>query len=55
VGTVEDVAGLLMFLVSDASETLTGSVLDREIILSRSHEEREATSLSSDRGEEQTR
>jgi len=27
---------LLMFLISDASATLTGSVLDREIILSRS-------------------
>jgi NAD(P)-dependent dehydrogenase (short-subunit alcohol dehydrogenase family) len=36
VGTVEDVVDLLMFLVSDASDTLTGSVLDREIILSRS-------------------
>lgn len=36
VGTVEDVADLLMFLVSDASATLTGSVLDREIILSKS-------------------
>lgn len=36
VGTVEDVADLLMFLVSDASDTLTGSVLDREVILSRS-------------------
>lgn len=36
VGTVEDVMDLLMFLVSDASDTLTGSVLDREIILSRS-------------------
>jgi NAD(P)-dependent dehydrogenase (short-subunit alcohol dehydrogenase family) len=39
VGTVEDVADLLMFLVSDASDTLTGSVLDREIILSRSAQE----------------
>ncbi len=36
VGTVDDVVDLLMFLVSDASDTLTGSVLDREIILSRS-------------------
>lgn len=35
VGTVEDVVDLLMFLVSDASATLTGSVLDREIILSK--------------------
>ena len=34
VGTVEDVVPLLLFLVSDASATLTGSVLDREIILS---------------------
>jgi hypothetical protein len=31
---VEDVVPLLLFLVSDASATLTGSVLDREIILS---------------------
>ena len=35
VGTVEDVVDLLMFLISDASATLTGSVLDREIILSK--------------------
>ena len=35
VGTVEDVVDLLMFLISDASDTLTGSVLDREIVLSR--------------------
>lgn len=35
VGKVEDVMDLLMFLVSDASATLTGSVLDREIILSK--------------------
>lgn len=35
VGTVDDVVDLLMFLISDASDTLTGSVLDREIILSR--------------------
>jgi 2-hydroxycyclohexanecarboxyl-CoA dehydrogenase len=34
VGTVEDVVDLLMFLISDASAALTGSVLDREIILS---------------------
>lgn len=35
VGTVEDVVDLLMFLVSDASATLTGSVLEREIALSK--------------------
>ena len=32
---MDDVVDLLMFLISDASDTLTGSVLDREIILSR--------------------
>lgn len=39
VGTVEDVVDLLMFLISDASATLTGSVLDREIILSKASQE----------------
>jgi hypothetical protein len=34
VGIVDDVVKLLMFLISDASATLTGSVLEREIILS---------------------
>lgn len=32
VGTVEDVVKLLMFMVSDASTSLTGSVVDRELI-----------------------
>lgn len=32
VGTVEDAVKLLLFLVSDASSSLTGSLLDRELI-----------------------
>lgn len=39
VGTVEDVVDLLMFLISDASASLTGSVLDREIVLSKASQE----------------
>lgn len=33
VGTVEDVVPLLLFLISDASRTLTGSLLSRELII----------------------
>jgi NAD(P)-dependent dehydrogenase (short-subunit alcohol dehydrogenase family) len=39
VGTVDDVVDLLMFLISDASASLTGSVLDREIVLSKASQE----------------